>query len=126
MEAKGATSVDAERQQLHAPPVDESLVGKRIIYCSNYDVDEKGDDKMLRWCGGTVLKISDGTWIIPTVSGRGRKCYGIGEAADVEWDPLPDANFPGGRCIEPFDQKKWNRECHGGWMMDLGDYDYGV
>ena len=73
-----------------------------------------------------VKRISDGTWIIPTVSGRGRKCYGVGEAADIEWDPLPDANFPGGRSIVRIDRRKWNKEGAGAWRKDLGDFNFGL
>ena len=89
-------------------------------------MDERGTVKKLCFCGGVVERISDGTWIIPTVSGRGRKCYGIGEAAEVDWDPFPDADYPGGRTIVPLDPKKWNKECNGGWRKDLGDLDFGI
>ena len=35
-------------------------------------LDETGTD--VCWCGGVIKETSDGTWIIPTVSGRGKKC----------------------------------------------------
>ena len=44
-------------------------------------------------------EISDGTWIIPTVSGRGKKCYKKGEAADIYWEAVETAGFLAGRAI---------------------------
>ena len=76
---------------------------------------------MLLWCGGVVQRVSDGTWIIPTISGRGRKMYAAGEAVEVYWDAIPDANFPAGSTIEKIDPKKWNKSGVGAWRMDLED-----
>ena len=47
--------------------------------------------------GGTVERVSDGTWLIP---GSSTKCYKEGEAAELYWDAVPEANYPPGRTAE--------------------------
>ena len=68
----GLTDIDRLRQEKPIPKMDDDMIGKRIKYCSLFDMDEKGKEKELRWCGGVIERISDGTWVIPTVSGRER------------------------------------------------------
>ncbi len=75
------------------------------------------------WCGGVVEEVCDGTWIIP---GKRSKCYNEGEAAKVLWDAIPDANLPSGHTIEPFAERKYNKNCDGAWRMDIGEIDYGL
>ena len=68
-------------------------------------------------------EVCDGTWIIP---GKRSKCYNEGEAAKVLWDAIPDANLPSGHTIEPFVERKYNKNCDGAWKMDIGEIDYGL
>ena len=73
--------------QQRAVPSLNSLIGKRIKYCVEFDVDEDNGttSQSLLWCGGVLKKVSNGRWRIP---GR-RKCYAKGEAAGVFWDAIP-------------------------------------
>ena len=57
--------------QPDAPKV-ESLIGMRIEYLSSIDMDNAGSEKNVLWMGGTVERVSDGTWLM---SGSGTKCY---------------------------------------------------
>ena len=55
--------------------VDESLLGSRIEYLSEfglYDEREEGENKDLRCCSVIVEIMCDGTWIKP---GKMRQCY---------------------------------------------------
>ena len=50
------------------PKVEESLLGIRIEYLSEFRLDDErggGVNKDLSWCSGTVEKGCDGTWINP-------------------------------------------------------------
>ena len=42
--------------------------------------------------------------------GARTKFYKEGEAAEVYWDAVPEANYPQGRTTEKFDQKLWNND----------------
>ena len=48
-------------------------------------------EKVLHWYGGVVMKISDGTWLLPNARTR---CYPENGAAEIEWDPIPFINMP--------------------------------
>ena len=85
-----------------------------------------GTETDVCWCGGVIKEISDGTWIIPTVSGRGKKCYKKGETADIYWEAVKSAGFLAGRAVVELNPRKWNKEVVGGWRKDLGDINYGV
>ena len=65
----------------------------------------------------------DDTWV---KVGKQRQCYKAGEVAEVLWDEIPDADMPVSRTQEPFDPRKWNKNCTKGWRIDLGIYEYGV
>jgi len=65
----------------------------------------------------------DGTWVIP---GRARKCWEEGEAVEVFWDAIPDADMPACRDKVALNPNKWNKDIIGAWRMDLGEYNYGV
>ena len=73
IETKGIGSVLERMQQKSALAIDESLVGTRIEYLYEFDndIDDKGDTKVLEWCGGIVEMICDGNLIIP---GARKKC----------------------------------------------------
>ena len=43
--------------------IDDSFIGTRIEYLSEFDMVGEGDMKELRWYGGVVKNISDGTWV---------------------------------------------------------------
>jgi hypothetical protein len=80
MEDNGEVSVLEQCQHLGKQKLDATFIGKRIEHLSNFDIDDKGENLDLRWCGGVIEEVSDGTWIIP---GKRRKCYKEGEAAKV-------------------------------------------
>ena len=55
--------------------VDESLLGSRIEYLLEFELDdenEEGGNKELSWCSGIVERVCDGTWI---KSGKRRQGY---------------------------------------------------
>ena len=100
------------------------MIGVRIEYlCSFEDENKKNVGQM--WCSGVVKRISDdeNPWV---KAGKTRACYKAGEAAEVYWDAIPDANMKAGLGIVPLNPKKWNKDCEEAWRKDLGDYDYGV
>ena len=125
-ENKGETSMHSRMQEKNAPKLDHTFIGKRIEYLSEFDLNDAGTDTDVCWCGGVIKEICDGTWIIPTKSGRGKKCYKEGEAADIYWDAVESAGFEAGRAIVELNPRKWNKEEVGGWRKDLGDINYGV
>ena len=122
-ELEGETSVHSKRQKKNAPAVNEDLLGKRIEYLAEFDMDEEGAEKEPRWCSGVVERICDGTWVI---TGRMRKCWKEGEAVEVLWDAIPDADMPACREKVALNPNKWNKDGIGAWRMDLGEYNYGV
>ena len=101
----------------------EDLIGKRVEYLAEFDMDDSGTEKEPRWCSGVVERICDGTWVIP---GRMRKCWKENEAVEVFWDAVPEADAPACRAQVALDPNKWNKDGIGAWRMDLGDYNYGV
>ena len=68
--------------------------------------------KELRWFGSVVETIRDGTWVKP---GKRRKCFKENKASFVFWDAVPEADYPASHSIEPFDEKKRNKNCDGSW-----------
>ena len=86
-------------------------------------MDTEGTAKNLRWSNGVVERICDGTW---KILGRARKCWKYGEAAELLWDAIPDADMPACRDKVALDARKWNKDVAGAWRMDLGDYNYGM
>ena len=42
------------------------------------------------------------------------------------WDAVPEADYPTSRSIEPFDEKKWNKNRDGSWRKELSAVDYGL
>ena len=120
-EDEGFGNVHSKMQQPHAPAL---VKGLKIMYYSSVDMDEEGEDKELFWMSGVVERVSDGTWL---VSANARtKCHKEGEAAEIKWDPNPSINFPGGRSIEKFNPKLWNKAKEGAWCKNLGEIDYEV
>ena len=103
-------------QQLGNRNIDDSFIGIRIEYVSEFDRVEEGNIKKLRWCGGVVENISDGTWVNP---GKLCQCYKENEAAFVFWDSVPEANYPVSRSIEPFDENKRNNKIDGSWRKEF-------
>ena len=69
-------------QNPYPTKVDESLLGSRIEYLSEFGLyyeREEEANKDLRWCSSIVERMCDGTWINP---GNMSQCYKEGEAAD--------------------------------------------
>jgi len=83
------------------------LIGKRIEYLSEFDMDDKGTEQEPRWCSGVVQRICEGTWVIP---GKMRKCWKEGEAVEVFWDVIPDADMPACRDKVALNPNKWNKD----------------
>jgi hypothetical protein len=123
-ELDGHTSVYSRLQSKDPPKVDESLIGVRIEYLCSFEDDGKIDIGQ-RWCTGVVRRISDdeNPWV---KQGKTRACYKAGEAAEVYWEAVPDANLKAGLDIVPLNPRKWNKDCEEAWRKDLGDYDYGL
>lgn len=122
-ESEGYGSLYSKRQKKDAPAIDKTLIGKQIEHLSEFDMDEEGTEKEPRWCSGVVERICDGTWVIP---GKCRKCWKEGEAVEVFFDAIPNADTPACREKVALNQNKWNKDVIGAWRMDLGEYNYGV
>lgn len=122
-EAEGFSSIHSKRQKKNAPAVDETLIGKRIEVLISFDINKESAETAQRWCCGAVERICDGTWVIP---GRARKCWKEGEAVEVFWDAIPDADMPACRDRVALNPNKWNKDDIDAWRMDLGEYNYGV
>ena len=110
---------------MHQPDVLklESLIGIRMEYLSSIDMDEAGSETNVLWMGGTVERVSHGTWLMP---GASAKFYKKGETAEVYWDAVPEANYPPGRTTEKFDKTLWNKDKVGAWRRDHDKVDYGT
>ena len=50
-----------------------------------------------------------------------------GEAAEIEWDPIPELDLGITKSIEPLDPRKWNKQdVDKAWRKDFGKPDYGL
>ena len=49
-------------QQPYAPDL-ENLIGEKISYYCNVDMDKKGTIQEAIWMNGTVYGVCDGTWL---------------------------------------------------------------
>ena len=58
--------------------LDKRWIDKRITYSAYYDVNREGKEKKLRWVGGLILDVSDGTWLM---QGARMRCYAENEVA---------------------------------------------
>ena len=102
----------------------ESLIGETISQYCSIDMDKADVEKKLLWMHGVVLRVSDGTWLL---NARARKkCFKVGEAAEIDWDVCEKANFPGGKSIVELKPKMWNKDKEGAWCKHLGKVDYGI
>ncbi len=70
-----------------------------------------------------VERDCDDIWV---KSDKRRQCYKAVEAAEVLSDEIPDADMPVCCTREPFDLRKWNKNCIGGWRINLGDFNHGL
>ena len=86
---------------------------------------EECTEKEPRWCSRVIERICDGTWVIP---GKVRKCWKEGEAVEVFWDAIPDADIDMPACRDrvALNPNKWNKDDIDAWRMDLGEYKYSV
>ena len=100
--------------------IDDSFIGTRIEYLSEFDLVGEGNMKEPCWCGGVVEDISDDTYVNP---GKCHQYYKENESSFF-WDAVPEADYPTSRSIEPFDEKKWNNNCDGSWRKELSAVDY--
>ena len=84
-------------------------------------MDREGKDKKLRWVGGLILDVSDGTWLM---TGARTSCYAENEAAYVLWDEVQEADCSMCKSIEPFKEHNFNKTCEGAWKKE-DEIDYG-
>jgi hypothetical protein len=89
-ESNNIGNMDTLCQQLDAPDIVTSI-GSRIEYLSEFDIGKDGATTDWHWCRGVVERVCDDTWV---KSGKRRQCYKAGEAAEVLWDEIPDADMP--------------------------------
>ena len=71
----------------------ESLIGMRIEYLSSIEMDKAGSETNVLYMGVTVERVSDGNWLMPGVR---TKFFKEGEAEELYWDAVPEANYPPG------------------------------
>ena len=81
----------------------------------------EGKEKKLRWVGGLILDVSDGTWLMP---GARTRCYAENEAAYVLWDEVQEADCSMCKSIESFKEHNFNKTCKGAWKKE-DELDYG-
>ena len=96
---KGFGSVLEEMLELEHKTIYASFIGTRIEYLSEFDINEEGAIKDVRWCAGVVKAISDGTapkWLKQNAA---RACYKDNEAALIDWDAITKANMEAGESI---------------------------
>ncbi len=67
--------------------------------------------------------MSDGTWLLPNARTR---CYGVGEAAKLRWDPVKECNLSACEGTQELKARLWNKDCEGAWREYLPDVDFGV
>ena len=76
-------------QQMGKQNINYSFICNRIEYLSEFDLVGEVNMKELRWCGGIVKNISDGTCVKP---GNRRQHYKQNEAAFVFWGAVLEAD----------------------------------
>ena len=106
--------------------INASFIGTRIEYLSEFNINEEGTIKHVRWCAGVVKAISDGTapkWLKQNAVSA---CYNVNEAALIDWDAITEANMEAGESIVKLEPRKWNKNCVGAWRKELAEVDYGV
>ena len=59
------TRVLEKMQQLGKQKIDDSFIGTRIKYLSEFDLVGEENTRELRWCRSVVENISNGTWVNP-------------------------------------------------------------
>jgi hypothetical protein len=117
-EAAGVGDSCAERQQRTAPPVDATLLGKRLEICCDYDLEEGGSEA--RWSAGEVIAVSDGTNI--AIPGKPRAKFKTGEAVMMRWDADAARLEPETESASRLLPSMWNPrgvQSAGGWRFDL-------
>ena len=45
---------------------------------------------------------------------------------NIFWDSFPEVDYPISFSIEPFDEKKWNKNYDGSWRKELSAVDDGL
>lgn len=117
-EAVGMGDLRGELQPTSHPPIDKSLVGKRIEMLFQFTENGTGENKFFEWCKGIIKRVSDGKNLKKT-----RAFYKPGEAVEIEWDTeyVEDGNP---NCTTHVLLKsKWNPNVHnteGSWRLDVG------
>lgn len=101
-----------------APPVDSTLLGKRLEICCDYELEEGGTEA--RWSAGGVILVSDGTNI--TIPGKARAKFKKGEAVMMRWDADRAHGEEVSESAARLMQSMWNPrgvQNAGGWRFDL-------
>ena len=110
-------------QQPYAPNL-EDLIGEKISYYCNVDMDEAGTTREAIWMNGTVCRVSDGTWLSSERSKK--RCLPKGEAVEILFDVVPSINYVAGKEIFGLKPNLWNKDKVGAWCKYLGKIDYGT
>ena len=95
----GEAATGQNLQALGKQKLDKSWIDKMITYSAYYNVCREGKDNKLRWVGGLILDVSDGTWIM---TGTRKRCYAENEATYVLWDEFQEADCSMCKSIDPF------------------------
>ena len=102
----------------------EDLIGKKISYYCNVDMNTSGTIKEAMWMDGTVCRVSDDTWLF---NERSRKrCHPKGEATEILFDAVPSINYIAGKEIVGLKPIFWSKDKVGAWCKYLDKTDYGI
>ena len=108
----------AECQQQTAPKVDQSLVGKRLEICCDYELVVGGSEA--RWSAGEVLFVSNGKNMVKP--GTYRAQFKPGEAAMIRWDADAARKEEVTESAARLLPSMWNPkgvQTAGGWRFDV-------
>ena len=79
-EDSGFGSIHSSCLLPEAPNMDEKWIGKKIEFLHKFWLNKEETEFAVRWCSGTIERISDGTWLLPEAW---TQCYEVGEAAEI-------------------------------------------
>ena len=108
-------------QILGKQKINELFVYNRIEYFSYDDIDKTRTDKKLRWIEGNVKNISNVTWVKQL---KQRQYYNPNKATYFYWDTVLEAACSVVYLIEPFDEKKWNKNYDCSWRRESSNAHY--
>mmetsp|Transcript_1494 Transcript_1494/g.2258 ORF Transcript_1494/g.2258 Transcript_1494/m.2258 type:complete len:128 (+) Transcript_1494:975-1358(+) len=97
-----------EMQPRTPPPLDSSMISRRIEFCHQYSVHEEaedgaGDGSILVWCGATIDAI---------FTSASKK-----NTANIRWDEDILAEGESPVSTQKLLPRLWNKTKHGGWRF---------